>query len=59
MVDYPDAQIPCLVIEYLRKTEEFRNFACLYGAQIDCFKQKHVCRKSRDTVPLSIDVKFY
>ena len=29
MVDYPDAQIPCLVIEYLRKTEEFRNFACM------------------------------
>ena len=36
------------IIEYLRETI----LACSYLAQIECFKQKHRCRKSRDTVPL-------
>ena len=47
------------MIEYLHENKEVRKtvFACSFGAQINSFKQKY-CRKSRDSVPLSLFMKF-
>ena len=41
--------------EYLRENEKFREtvFACSYGAHVEFFLSRKMCRKSRFTVPLN------
>ena len=56
VIDYVDMWFSNFAIEYLCENEKDRNtiFACSYGAQVESFKQKLNCQKSRDTVPLTL-----